>query len=281
MDISLARTFLSVVETGSFVEAGARLHITQSTVSARIRNLETQIGKPLFERSKAGARLTPAGEQFHKHALALVRVWEHARLEVSLAEQHRAHVAVGGQMSLWNGFLLNWIAWLRGASPDVAITASVGFSSVLMERIGEGTLDLAVLYRPVQKAGIVIEHLFDEELVMVSSGDGGEGQIGKDYAFLNWGPEFQADHAMAFPNLSHPGLYLDLGSVGVSYLLENRASGYFPVRIARPHIEAGRLHVVKRTPRFVYPVYAVYPEQRDEAAFEPLLQGLRQVAEQL
>jgi DNA-binding transcriptional LysR family regulator len=277
MDIALAKTFLTVIETGSFVEAGARLHITQSTVSARIRSLETQVGKPLFERSKAGAQLTAAGAQFHKHALALVRVWEHARLEVGLAERHRDHVAVGGQISLWRGFLLNWIAWLRDIRPDVAVTATVGFSSELMERIGEGTLDLAVLYRPVQKPGLVVEHLFDEELVMVASGDIGDGQPGREYAFVNWGPEFQADHAMAFPNLTHPGLHLDLGAIGVSYLLDNRASGYFPIRIARPYVNDGRLHVVKRTPRFVYPVYAVYPEQRDEAAFEPLLEGLRRV----
>lgn len=277
MDIALAKTFLTVIETGSFVDAGARLHITQSTVSARIRSLETQIGKPLFERSKAGAQLTAAGAQFHKHALALVRVWEHARLEVGLAERHRDHVAVGGQISLWRGFLLNWIAWLRDTRPDVAVTATTGFSSELMERIGEGTLDLAVLYRPVQKPGLVVEHLFDEELVMVANGEAGDAQLGRDYAFVNWGPEFQADHAMAFPNLTHPGLYLDLGAIGVDYLLDNRASGYFPIRTARPYVEAGRLQLVKRTPRFVYPVYAVYPEQRDEAAFEPLLEGLRRV----
>lgn len=278
MDISLAKTFLTVVETSSFVDAAARLHITQSTVSARIRNLETQVGKVLFERSRAGAMLTPAGTQFHKHALALVRVWEHAKLEVGLAEEHHDHIAIGGQISLWGGFLLRWISWLRETRADIAVTATIGFSSVLMERISEGTLDLAVMYRPVKKPGLVVEHLFDEELVMVSSADAGDGNIGKDYAFVNWGPEFHADHAMAFPNLTHPGLYLDLGSLGVSYLLENRASGYFPVRIAKPHIAAGRLHIVKRTPRFVYPVYAVYPEQRDEAAFEPLLDGLRKIA---
>lgn len=74
MDIELARTFLAVVETGSFVGAADRVHVTQSTVSMRIRSLEEQLGKPLFERGKTGASLTPAGVQFQRHALALVRV---------------------------------------------------------------------------------------------------------------------------------------------------------------------------------------------------------------
>ena len=54
MDITLARTFLMVAETGSFIEAARRMNVTQSTVSARIKVLEGQLGRPLFERSKIG-----------------------------------------------------------------------------------------------------------------------------------------------------------------------------------------------------------------------------------
>ena len=281
MDINLAKTYLAVVDTGSFVEAADRVHVTQSTVSSRIKHLEDLIGQPLFERSKAGASLTPAGHQFHKHALALVRVWEHARLEVGLAEEHRDHLTIGGQVSLWDGFLLHWVAWMREINPDIAVSAVMGFSSSLMERISEGTLDLAVMYRPTQKPGLVIEHIFDEELVMVSSSDTSKKRPHDDYAFVNWGPEFQADHAMAFPSMVHPGLYLDIGSLGVNYLLDKKASGYFPIRIARPFLERGELSVVKRTPRFLYPAYVVYPEQRDDEAYQPILQGLRQIASEL
>ena len=63
MDIELARTFLAIVSTGSFVRASDRLHVSQTTVSARIRSLEDQLRRPLFVRNKAGATLTPAGEQ--------------------------------------------------------------------------------------------------------------------------------------------------------------------------------------------------------------------------
>src|SRR5262249_12626507 len=59
MDISVARTFLEVVKTGSFVNAAASLNLTQTAVSARIRVLEEQLQRPVFIRNKAGARLTP------------------------------------------------------------------------------------------------------------------------------------------------------------------------------------------------------------------------------
>ena len=106
MDIALARTFLMVAETGSFIDAARKMNVTQSTVSARIKVLEEQFGRSLFERSRNGATLTAAGEQFQKHALALVRLWQHAQLEVGLSGQHRDHLAVGAQATLWDGFLL-------------------------------------------------------------------------------------------------------------------------------------------------------------------------------
>ncbi len=281
MDINLAKTFLAVAEAGSFVDAADRLHITQSTVSSQIKALEDQVGKALFDRSKAGATLTPAGQQFHKHALALVRVWEHARLEIALSEEHRDHLSVGGQVSLWDGFLLRWLAWMRENIPDIAVTAATGSSGALMDQLIEGTLDLAVMYRPARRPGLVIEHLFDEELVLVTSGDGRGRRAMLDYVFVNWGPEFEADHALAFPNLRHPGLSLDLGTLGVSYLLSTRGSGYFPMRVAKGHIELGELQMVRRAPRFVYPAFAVYPADRDEEAYEPILEGLKEVVARL
>lgn len=48
MDTELARTFLTVAATGHFVAAASRLHITQSTVSARVRTLEDELGVRLF-----------------------------------------------------------------------------------------------------------------------------------------------------------------------------------------------------------------------------------------
>jgi LysR family transcriptional regulator, flagellar master operon regulator len=277
MDITLARTFLTVAESGSFIEAAGRLHVTQSTVSSRIKALEELVGKALLERSKAGAGLTAAGQQFHRHALALVRVWEHARMEVGLSEEHRDHLAVGGQASLWEGCLLPWVGRLRAHSPDIAVTATIGSSMALMDRLIEGTLDLAVMYRPAARPGLLIQHLFDEELVLVSSAE----DSAADYVFVNWGPEFKADHAMAFPDRAPPGLSLDIGAPSVSYLLDKRASGYFSMRTARPYVERGDLKVIKPAPRFVYPVYAVYPEDRDEEAYEPILAGLQKMAGEL
>jgi DNA-binding transcriptional LysR family regulator len=281
MDINLARTFLAVAQTRSFINAAEKLSVTQSTVSLRIKTLEGLLGKPLFERSKAGATLTPGGAQFERHALALVRVWQQAQLEVGLSGQHRDHLAVGAETTLWEGFLLRWIGSLRSSMPDIAVSATTGVSSAMAERLIEGTLDLAVTYRPVPRPGIVIEHLFDEELVLVTSGEPKGRTPGADYVFVSWGAEFEAEHEAAYPRLDYTGLNLELGSLGISYLLDNTASGYFPLRIARPLIRRRRLKPVKGARRFVHPVCALYPEERDVDAYAPILAGLREAGEKV
>jgi DNA-binding transcriptional LysR family regulator len=267
-----------VAETGSFIDAARKMNVTQSTVSARIKGLEDLLGRPLFERSKSGAELTAAGEQFQKHALALVRVWQHAQLEVGLSDQHRDHLAVGAPIALWDGFLLKWVSWLRQNIPDIAVSASAGLSVVLTQRLIEGTLDLAVMYRPTQPPGLMIEHLFDEDFVLVTSVPPTQRRSFADYVFIDWGPDFQQDHAAAYPEFSNPGLNLDLGSAGIDYLLANECSGYFPQRLVRQHVARGRLRQPRRARKFIYPVYMVYPEARNEEAYEPILSALRRQA---
>ena len=68
MDIDQARTFLAIVAHGTFLEAARRLHVTQSTVSARVQNLESELGAQLFVRNRAGATLTAAGSLISRTA---------------------------------------------------------------------------------------------------------------------------------------------------------------------------------------------------------------------
>jgi DNA-binding transcriptional LysR family regulator len=280
MDVDLARTLLAIIEAGSFKEAANKLNLTQSTISARVKTLEEAVGKRLLERSKAGVQLTPAGEHFYRHAVALVRVWRHALLEVAMSDEHTDHLAVGAQISLWEGFLLPWVAWMRDTRSDLAITASVGSSLELMDRLTEGTLDLSIVYRATSRPGLIVEHIFDEELVLITSGDNKGRRPGPGYVFVNWGPEFAADHADAYPDLLHSGLHLELGAIGVNYLFDTKASGYFPLRVAQPYVEAGHIKIVERARRFIYPVYAVYPEDRDPESYDSVLESLRQTVEE-
>ena len=99
--------------------------------------------------------------------------------------------------------------------------------------------------------------------------------------FVDWGPDFQADHAAAYPEFANTGVNLDLGSMGLDYLLANEASGYFPMRLVQHHIARQRLRIPARSRSFTSAVYMVYPEARDEEAYELIIDGLRQASSKL
>lgn len=228
--------------------------------------------------AKAGAVPTPAGAQFHRHAAAMVRVWEQARLEVSLPQGFHGALTIGGHYSLWDGFLMEWLSRMRARAPGIAIRTQMGFSDVLMHRLIDGTLDLGVMYTPPSRSGFDVEILFKDELILVSSERRPPRRPGKNYVYIDWGPEFQADHGRHFPGLSVPGLYMELRSLGLPYLLGNPASGYFPRRLVAPYLEDGRLREVPDAPAFSYPAYVVYPIDGDAGVLQPALRNLRWAA---
>src|SRR5690606_20382401 len=189
MDISLAKTFLEIAASGSFVAAAGRLNITQTAVSARIRALEDQLGRRLFVRNKSGARLTPAGERFVRHATTLVQVWDHARQQVGLPPGRTDVASVGAELSLWNPILVEWLVWMRREAPEVALRAEVDVPSRLIERVRDGSLDLAVLYAPPPQTGeAVVELLHDEKLVLVTTETGPDADLRPSYVQVDWGP---------------------------------------------------------------------------------------------
>lgn len=88
LNLGLVRSFVGLVEAGSFQQAAARLDIAQPTLSQHLRKLEDQLGVPLIERSHAGSRPTRHGERFLPHARHLLASAAHAE-EAARADQLR------------------------------------------------------------------------------------------------------------------------------------------------------------------------------------------------
>jgi LysR family transcriptional regulator, flagellar master operon regulator len=277
MDTELARTFLEIVSTGSFIRAAERLNVAQTTVSARIRTLEQQLGRPLFVRNKGGASLTPAGEQFLRYAPTFVQLWQRARHQVAVPAGHRAVLTVGSEVSLWQPLLLDWVMWMRRSLRDIALRVHVDVPQDLINQVAAGLVDVAIMYAPQHRPGLEIDLLMEEELVLVTTNPEARLSDDVDYVHVDWGPDFILHHDMSFPE-SIPGLFVNLGPLGLNYLLSAGGAGYFRMRAVEPHIAAGRLHFVPGTPRFSYPVYVVHSVNADDAVLGPALAGLHTIS---
>lgn len=277
MDVNLAKTFLEVVASGSFIAAADRLHLTQAAVSARIRTLESQLKRPLFVRNKAGARLTSAGERFARYATTMVQLWEGACRQVALPVGRASGFSIGGEFSLWYPLLADWLIWMHAESYETAITADVDTPARLLERVQEGSLDLAVLHNPPQRSDLVCELLIEEKLIQVTTDP--KGKIDpNEYVFVDWGPEFAVNHQAAFPKLSIAPLSISLGPLALTFILSVGGAGYFRIGGAQPFLADGRLHRVSRAPEFSYSTYAIYATGREDDVMQRVLKGLRLVA---
>jgi DNA-binding transcriptional LysR family regulator len=277
MDIDQARTFLAITANGSFLEAARGLHLTQSTVSARIRRLEDELNTRLFVRNRAGASLTPAGRRFLDYAKRLVLTADQARNDVGLPEQFRASLRIGGRIALWEGFLPQWVGWMRRQATDVVVRSEIGFEEDLMRALIEGSLDIGLMYTPTHSPGLMVEHLFDETMVLVSTRPDDVGPQ-DDYVYVEWGPGFYAQHAQHYPELEAPPQVVNIGWLGIQLILTNGGSCFLPSRMATPFIQSGQLYRVADSPEYVHSAYMVYPRQSDNPVLQEALGGLRELA---
>jgi DNA-binding transcriptional LysR family regulator len=278
MDTELARTFLTVIASGNFVEAAKRLYVTQSTVSTRIQRLERTLGVELFVRNKAGTTLTPAGRQFQRHAALLTRTVELARQEIGVVKGFRATLTVGGRIGLWEDLLLRWLPVFSALAPDVAVRALVGFEEDLMQSLLEGRAGIAVMYTPQARPGLTIEPLLEERLVMVSTRATPTAEPGRDYVYVDWGPEFFAQHSLAFPNFTGAATTVNIGWLGLQHILAHGGTGYFPARLTHEYESSGRLHRVVEAPEFRQSAYLCFASSTDIDPLALALETIRRVA---
>jgi len=257
MNIDQVRTFLEVAAAGNFIRAADRLHVTQSTVSARIKALEDELGQRLLDRDKAGARMTAAGRQFQRHGENMVRTWQQARHELALPSGYRGVLSIGVQAGLWTGIALSWITWLARHEPDLAVHSSTGSPGELSRQVLEGTLDLAIVHDAQARRGLEVHPYYDERLILVSHRPRELMRWDPLYIYVDWGDSFRDQHTRAYPVDDTPSLTVTDGPTGLAHILSSGGSGYFPASMVAAHISAGRLHAVPKAPAFPYPLFAV------------------------
>ena len=281
MDIALIRTFLEVAATGSFVNASERLFVTQSAVSLRVQRLEDSLGKALFVRSKAGAELTPAGREFERYALSLIKIWEEARQQVGVPEGFTKSLSVAAQYSLWPRLGFRWIDHMQDAMPTLNVRAELGMPDRIMRFLIEGIVQVGLMYNPQLRPGLSAQKVMEEELVLASSFAGSLTEIADDYVFVDWGPEFVHAHALELPELTNPGLTLSLGAMAADYVVMRKAAAYLPARYIKRFLDEGRLHLVPDAPIFPYPVWSIWRDDLDPAIRTLAEQSLTAIRDQI
>jgi len=171
-----------VVEEGGFTRAAERVHVSQSGVSAQVRQLERELGQVLLDRTTRRVALTPAGAAVLPHArAALTAVAALRRAADDLGGLVTGQVAVGMVTGCALPGLFEGLAAFTRAHPNVRLSLTEGASDEMTRAVRAGDLDLAVVGAfgpPLPGTERVV--VVDEPVVLATAPDGpltGDGPV--------------------------------------------------------------------------------------------------------
>ena len=144
IDIEQLRTFIAIVETGSFTQAADVVHKTQSAVSMQIKKLEERLDRPIFARDGRGSKLTEHGERLLDYARRIVKLNVEALAAFSDAELC-GHVRLGVPDDYADRYLPEIMARFSRVYPGAELTVVCAPSIDLIAQIDAGEIDLAII----------------------------------------------------------------------------------------------------------------------------------------
>lgn len=146
MELRQLEYFVAVAEERNFTRAAERMHISQSGVSAQIRQLERELGTALFDRSTRTATLTVAGRAALEHARAALAAADAVGQAVGeVADLIRGRLTVGMVNGCTSTPLFDALASFHTAHPGVELSLVEGNSVQLVDQVRTGSMDLALV----------------------------------------------------------------------------------------------------------------------------------------
>lgn len=277
MQIELLDTFLDLIETRNFNRTAERLGITQSTVSSRIRTLETLLEKQLFIRNKSGTEPTAAGVRFEQHARAVKLRWLDARREIQSVGKFDRLIRIGIQFELYERVLQEWLVWVRATMPKLAIYVEIDYSNQMILDLTTGSLDLAVLYSPQHLPDIHYEQIAEESFVMVSTRGVAFSDITPaDYIRANYSASFDRAHKQMLPELESSPVSTGNGGAVAHLLRSQGGTAFVTAAVATKLLQEKVAELVADAPRISHPIYsAVHVRHHHSHTHARLLKALK------
>lgn len=171
MEIRQLKAFLAIADARTFTAAALRIHYTQAALSMQIKQLEREVGVPLFTRMPRRVVLTEAGERLMTRAQHILREHDAALAELAeLAGAKHGRLRLGSASGMVSADSLpSILKKLRKAHTHAEVSVTSGTSEELVRKILAGELDAAFISLPVQARNVETELLSQDQLVAIAS----------------------------------------------------------------------------------------------------------------
>lgn len=164
MELRHLRYFLAVADAAHFTKAAQKLWVSQPTLSQQIKQLEEELGAPLFHRGSGGVQLTTAGEKFRPYAERVLREMEEAVAALGEAEAAPGESLKIGALEGLADYLLPDVVARAVSESKLEISVETLPALELQWAVARAELDLAIGTLPA--ASVTADPLFDEDLAI-------------------------------------------------------------------------------------------------------------------
>lgn len=165
MDIQTLKYFKMVAQIGNMSRAAQELHVSQPTLTVTIKKLEEELGVSLFERSKKGVTLTPAGIDTLRHTETLLQSWDELKTSsLSAVNEVKGLVQLGVHASVARYTLPYFLPTLMKKHPDLRINLHHDLSRNILNMVLEHRCDVGLVINPEPHADLVIKDLLQDEV---------------------------------------------------------------------------------------------------------------------
>ncbi len=276
MDTQILKTFLMLANVKNFTQTAQLMYIAQSTVTNRIAELEKEVGKPLFIRSKKNISLTREGLLFLDYARRILDLEELAVKELNSPSFSRTPLRIGTTNTIYECYLEPVLLQMLKEDSHYAVSLVISHSVNLLQSLQDGLLDLVFTYEPLQKPGYQCQQFCTDKLLLVTSPENARFQeaVRKDelstlnYLFCNFALQKVGQFIRElFPPLYQFPFEIDNSTKLIQYLQEGIGYSFLPEGLVRPYLEEGSLNIVRlidfEAPRIN--CYQCWPEDREPA----------------
>ena len=251
MNITSLQTFLAIVDTGSLVRASQKMNVTQSTVTARLKTLEDELGQVLLNRQKSGTTLTPAGTKLLRYARVMTGLWRQARYETGLPAGLSSVCTFGCDPGLWHGPGQAFFDGVISGHPEMAVSVHRGSARDLEEWLGSGLVDVILTYEATARGNQTVYPLPPEELVLYSDRPDTPIKADPSYIFVDHGEDYRRAHGETYHDAGTARISFDSARWGLEHLLSRGGSAYLPRDLGAPLVKSRRLFELSEAPVYL------------------------------
>jgi LysR family transcriptional regulator, hydrogen peroxide-inducible genes activator len=168
VEVHQLRYFCAVARHGTFTRASEVEHVAQPSLSQQVLKLEAELGARLFDRLPRSAKLTVFGKAFLPKAERILRELEAAKIELrDMSGNEKGEVVVGIIPTIAAYLLPKLLNNFSLQHPLVTIKVFEDITPVLLQRLHEGTIDIAVAALPIPGRDLASVELFEEKFYAV------------------------------------------------------------------------------------------------------------------